>query len=131
MSDSIFDDRSKEGDALVEGILQQASALPETEDGFDDAVSNICLDLRSLVIIAMESDKDIVMRWQQALHHLPETIGLHPEFSDQAQQRIDMLRNVITERIDEELPTLGRVPGDDGSGIRIGGVLFGEEHFTR
>lgn len=119
MSDSIFDDHSEEGDAIVQKVLQQASALPEAEAKFIHAISEICLDLHSLIVIALNAGKEKVTEWQEALRDVPNAIGLYQEFSHQAQERIAMILGIITLRIDEELPTLGRMPEADDSGINL------------
>ncbi len=122
MSSSVLDDTDakEEGTAVVREILTLASELPIEEKQFLEAIATICLNLRGLILTATFTEKETVTGWARELHSVPEAIGIHPEFSNQAQQRIDLFRGIIELRIDEELPTLGRVPGDDGSGINLG-----------
>ncbi len=119
---SVLDDTEYEqqGAAVVREILSQATVLPETEEQFLVAIQTMCLDLRELIPIAMNVRKEIAMGWQETLHHIPNVIGLHPEFSSAAQTRIDLLRGSIERRIDEELEqSAGSALSNDDSAINL------------
>ncbi len=128
MPDSIFDDQDDEARTLVDEIVLEVNALPTTEAEFLKAIDEIYWKIRKLDMPVWQTPLNTVEEWIDALRNIPEQIGIGAEFSEEAQTRIQQIRERIATKLDIDWPESAGsclINGDSGINMGIGsGILL-------
>ncbi len=101
----------------VASILSLTESLTGTETYIVQTVQEIGLLMRRLSIAVVTTDRATVEQWIAVLKNVPESIGVHPELSNQGQRIVDYVRQRATERLDEEWLAEARIHSEQDSGI--------------